>query len=179
MKILNKQDSFNQIKKLRLNRVPEIIATKNDLAKVEEFLDKNHAPIYVIRDIEHAMGRTFFVSSKEECLAKAKTYPSFFSLAVSIKSYPNRVLIGDVYVSGDSVDMTYSLSPDGNHRNLDESIYASLDENRLWDIPGFSDLIKYVTDKNLFDVIVEFAVYKNPVGVNKEKVIITELRTDY
>ena len=41
MKILNKQDSFNQIKKLRLNRVPEIIATKNDLAKVEEFLDKN------------------------------------------------------------------------------------------------------------------------------------------
>ncbi len=179
MKILNKQDSFNQIKKLGLNRVPEIIASKNDLVKVEEFLNKNPAPVYVIRDVEHAMGKTYFVTTKQDCLEKAKTYASLFSLAVSIKSYPNRVLTGDIYVSGDNVELTYSLQPDGTHRDLDQSIYASLDEDRLWNIPGFSDLIKYITDKNLFDIIVEFAVYKNPVGTNKEKVLITELRTDY
>ena len=43
MKIANKQDSFNQIKKLGLNRVPEIIATKNDRQKVEEFFNKYKA----------------------------------------------------------------------------------------------------------------------------------------
>lgn len=179
MKILNKQDSFNQIKKLGLNRVPEIIASKDDISKVEDFLNKNPAPVYVIRDAEHAMGKTYFVTSKEECIKKAKTYPSLFSLAVSIKSYPDRILTGDIFVSGDNVELTYSLSPDGTHRDLDKSLYGSLDEDALWAIPGFSDLIKYISDKNLFDIIVEFAVYRNKVGTNKEKVLITELRSEY
>lgn len=179
MKIINKQDSFQQIKKLGLNRVPEIIASKNDKQKVEEFLDKNKAAIYVLRDIKYAIGKTFFITSKEECMEKINLYDDLFSLAVSIKSYPGRILIGDIMVNGDNVELTYSLDENTTHRNLDNSIYSSLDKDELWEIPGFNELIKYITEKNLFNVIVEFAVYKNKVGTKKEKVLIVELRTEY
>ncbi len=179
MKIANKQDSFNQIKKLGLNRVPEIIATKNDKQKVEEFFSIYKAPVYVLRDVKHAMGKTYFIHDKDECLKHIDEYKDFFSLAVSIKSYPGRVLTGDIYISGDNVELTYSTDPEATSRTLDQSIFATIDDDRLWDVPGFSDLIKYVTANNLLDVIVEFAVYKSGVGTKKEKVVIVELRTDY
>lgn len=179
MKIANKQDSFNQIKKLGLNRVPEIIATKNDKQKVEEFFSKYKAPVYVLRDVKHAMGKTYFIHDKDECLKHIDEYKDFFSLAVSIKSYPGRVLTGDIYISGDNVELTYSTDPEATSRTLDQSIFATIDDDRLWDVPGFSDLIKYVTANNLLDVIVEFAVYKSGAGTKKEKVVIVELRTDY
>lgn len=179
MKIANKQDSFNQIKKLGLNRVPEIIATKNDRQKVEEFFNKYKAPVYVLRDVKHAMGKTYFIHDKNECFKHIDEYNDFFSLAVSIKSYPGRVLIGDIYISGDNVELTYSIDPEATARTLDQSIFSTIDDDRFWEVPGFSDLIKYITANNLFDVIVEFAVYKSGVGTKKEKVVIVELRTDY
>lgn len=179
MKILNKQDSFNQIKRLGLNRVPEIIATKQDYKKVEQFLDKYKAPVYVLRDVKHAMGKTLFLHSKEECLAHITDYDDLFSLAVSIKSYPERLLIGDIYVNNDMVELTYSTDSEATHRNLEKSIYSHIDDDHLWDIAGFSDIIKYVTANNLMGVIVEFAVYRNKVGTKKENVVIVELRTDY
>ena len=179
MKIANKQDSFNQIKKLGLNRAPEIVATKDEVERIEEFLNKNKGSVYVIRDLETAMGKYHFVKSKEECLKKIKEYKGKFSLAVSIKSYTGRVLTGDIFINGDNVELTYSLDPEATHRNLDQSLYAPLYDDKLWRIPGVSDLIKYITDKNLMNVIVEFAVYDNKVGSKKEKVLIVELRTDY
>ncbi len=179
MRIVNKQDSFNQIKKLGLNRVPEIIATKSEKELVEKFLDKNKAPVYVIRDVEHAMGKTYFVKSKEECLKKIGLYKGKFSLAVSLKSYPGRVLTGDIFVSGDNVQLSYSLEPEALHRDLENSVYANLCDDTLWRIPGFNDLIKYITDKNLMNVIVEFAVFDGKVGTKKENVLIVELRTEY
>lgn len=179
MKILNKKDSFNQIKRLGLNRVPEIIATKQDREKVEQFLDKYKAPVYVLRDVKHAMGKTLFLRSKEECLAHINDYSDLFSLAVSIKSYSGRVLVGDIFVDNDMVELTYSTDPEATHRNLEESIYASIDDDRLWNVPGFGDIMKYITANNLMGVIVEFAVYRSGVGTKKEKVVIVELRTDY
>lgn len=179
MKILNKQDSFNQIKRLGLNRVPEIIATKQDREKVEQFLDKYKASVYVLRDVKHAMGKTLFLHSKEECLAHINDYDDLFSLAVSIKSYFGRVLTGDIFVNNDMVELTYSTDPEATHRNLEDSIYASIDDDRLWNVPGFGDVMKYVTANNLMGVIVEFAVYRSGVGTKKEKVVIVELRTDY
>lgn len=80
MKIANKQDSFNQIKKLGLNRVPEIIATKNDRQKVEEFFNKYKAPVYVLRDVKHAMGKTYFIHDKNECFKHIDEYNDFFHL---------------------------------------------------------------------------------------------------
>jgi len=32
---------------------------------------------------------------------------------------------------------------------------------------------------NLYDVIVEFVIYRDSVGVNKERVLIVELRSEY
>lgn len=179
MKIASKQDSFNQIKKMRLNRVPEIITDNSNPNEVIAFMDKHPASTYVLRDVRYAIGKTFFITNKEECLEKIKKYDGLFSLAVSIKSYSGRKLIGDIFVSGDNVQLTYSTDENANHRNLEKSLYSNLYDDALWDIPGFNDLIKYITDKNLLNVIVEFAVYDHPVGTNKEKVLIVELRTDY
>ena len=39
--------------------------------------------------------------------------------------------------------------------------------------------INYIVIHNLYDVIVEYVVYDKPVGFNNDKVLITELRSDY
>ena len=89
-------------------------------------------------------------------------------------------MIGDILVSGDRVELTASTDSNANHRNADEiSIYSNLYDDKLWRIPGFNDLIKYIADKNLMDIIVEFVVFDHKVGTKKEKVLITELRTEY
>ena len=39
--------------------------------------------------------------------------------------------------------------------------------------------MRYISDHELYDVIVEFQVYDIKLGINKENVVITELRTGY
>lgn len=179
MKILNKTDSLNQIKRLGLNTVPEIVVSPNSLEKIDEFVKKYPASQYVLRDNSTALGK-YFYATKDEIKELAKNYTSPFSLAVSFYSYGGITLIGDILVSGDRVELTASTDSNANHRNADEiSIYSNLYDDKLWRIPGFNDLIKYIADKNLMDIIVEFVVFDHKVGTKKEKVLITELRTEY
>ena len=39
--------------------------------------------------------------------------------------------------------------------------------------------MRYIIDHELYDVIVEFAVYDCKLGINNENVVVTELRTSY
>ena len=179
MKILSKMDSLNQIKKLGLNTVPEIIIEPNDASKATTFMVKNPSSSYVLRNLSNPLGQ-FYYAKSEEVLDLIKTYSSSLSLAVSFSSYGDFVLIGDIFVSGDRVELTASTNKNANHRNADDiSLYTNMYDDQLWSIPGFNDLIKYVADKNLMDIIVEFVVFDHKVGTKKEKVLITELRTEY
>ena len=58
-------------------------------------------------------------------------------------------------------------------------MHTTIEDNKLWDIPGFSKIMRYITEHELYDVIVEFSVYDCKIGVNKENVVISELRTAY
>ena len=179
MKILNKTDSLNQIRKLGLNTVPEIVVSPSNLIKIDEFVKKYPASQYVLRDTSQPLGQ-YFYASKDGVKEIAKNFTSNFSLAVSFYSYGKFLLIGDIMISGDRVELTASTNNNSNHRNADEiSIYSNLYDDELWKIKGFSELAKYIADKNLMDIIVEFVVFDKKVGTKKEKVLITELRTEY
>ena len=179
MKILSKTDSLNQIKKMGLNSVPEIVVNPSDSDKVVSFMMKYPASEYVLRDVENPLGQ-FYYATQDEVLSLIKNYSTPFSIAVSFSSYGDFVLIGDIFVSGDRVELTASTNKNANHRSADDiSLYTNMYDDQLWEIPGFNDLIKYVADKNLLDIIVEFVVFDHKVGTKKEKVLITELRTEY
>ena len=97
------------------------------------------------------------------------------------------IIVGDIKVhkgfSGDTVDLTARTDSEATHRNIYENpeynLHASLEEDRVWKIPGFSKIMRYISDHELYDVIVEFAVYDCKLGINKDNVVITELRTAY
>ncbi len=179
MKILNKTDSLTQIKKLGLNTVPETVIAPNNIDKLQEFIKKYPAKQYVLRDVENPLGN-YYYANKDEIESISKKYTTSFSIAVSFYSYGELTLIGDIFVSGDKVELTASTNKNANHRNADDiSVFTNMYDDKLWKIPGFNDLIKYIADKNLMNLIVEFVVFDHKVGTKKEKVLITELRTEY
>ena len=53
------------------------------------------------------------------------------------------------------------------------------DDKTLNKIPCFDEVYKYIVDNKLQNIIVEFAYFDKPIGINKENIIIYELRTDY
>ena len=188
MIIRNKKESIEKIKELGLNTfVAEVIETEN-LEKIKKFFDENPAPEYVLRDPEKASGKFFFVKSLEECKAKLENYESKVTICVSYNGYKDDlVLLGDIIVKNefgnDVVDITARSDRDATHRNVYEkpefNYHTNLEDERLWNIPGFTKLMRYISEHELYDVIVEFAVFDCPVGNKREQVAVCELRSEY
>ena len=95
----------------------------------------------------------------------------------------NEYIIRDIFVKDNFVTLSASTSQNANHRNIyttpEISLSCELFDDRLWNVPGFEKLIDYINEHNLYEVIVEFAVFKNRVGTQKNNVVIIELRSDY
>ena len=97
------------------------------------------------------------------------------------------VLLGDICVkrdgSSEMVDITARDDEEATHRNVYENpkynLHASLEDDRPWKLPGFSKLMRYISEHELYNIIVEFVVYACKVGVHKENVAIIEVRTTY
>ena len=53
------------------------------------------------------------------------------------------------------------------------------DDKALDKIPDFDFLYEYIFKHNLVDIIVEFALFNIPLGINNERIVIFELRTHY
>ena len=183
MKIISKEESSKIIARLNLNGVPEIVLHKFNKKLIEEFCDKFVVSKYILRDLENPIGQYYFCKNKTECCICAKNYKGTFSLGVSCFAYKNIVLLGDIQVKKDSVTLVARTDENANHRNIYDqteiNFTTTLDDEKLWDIQGFDLLIKYILDHNLYDVIVEFVVFDRNVGVNNEKVLIVELRSEY
>ena len=183
MKILSKAHSANIISKLNLNRVPEVICKIYETSVIQSFCDKYISKKYILRDLENPSGKYFFCNNKEECLSYAKQYLGAFSLAVSCFAYENIVLLGEILLTKDGVTIVGGNTKDINHRNAyQKSIIntcTTLNDDKIWEVDGVEDLIDYIVKHNLYDVIVEYVVYDKPVGINNEKVLIVELRSDY
>lgn len=188
MYVKTKKESIEKIKELKLNHFKEEVFGINDFERIKLFFLQNPAKEYCLRDGKNTSGKFFFVSSYEECLQKLIEYKGFITLCVSANEYDdNIILLGDIKVKKgfetDIVDLTARTDKNADHRNIYEepeyNIHTTLDDDKIWDIPGFSKIISYIAKYELYDVVVEFAVYDCPVGINNENVAIFELRSDY
>lgn len=188
MIIRNKSESLQYLEKLGVNYFPEQVFNPKDeniMGKIHQFFEDNEAERYVLRDISKAQGRTFFNISKNEVYQNIKTYDDKFSIAVSSKNYGEYVLIGDIYIS-DTLDNFWLLASDNPKYNTravlkDPKWNLATDyyDRRIKNIPNIEKIIDYIFEHDLFNVVIEFAVYPERVGKNKEYVAIFELRTNY
>lgn len=183
MNIKSKKESVRLIKELGLNGVPEEIISSYDESKIREFCSKYPAPIYILRDLYHPNGKYYLCYGVEECLLHAKNYESDFLLGVSVSSYEGKVLLGDILINKEKIVLTARTDKNSHHRNIYSEPEISLNtdwfDKKLWDIKGASSLIEYLVKHSLYDVIVEFVVYDNNVGIKNDKILIVEFRDNY
>lgn len=186
--IKNKKDSIIKMKELKLNYFPLDYFSTEDINGIRAFFEKYTAKEYVLRTINKAKGQYFYVYSFQEAVEKLKNFDKELTISVSYNPYKeNIVLVGDIKVhkgyDGETVDLTARTDQDATHRNIYENpqynLHASLEDDKVWRIPGFSKIMRYIIDHELYDVIVEFAVYNCKLGINNENVVVTELRTGY
>ena len=186
MIVKNKKDAIEKIKKLKLNYFPlEVFDVKNQNA-IKAFFKKFNAEEYVLRDPTKTNAKFYFVKNFDEAMAILPKFKTEVTIDVSYRPFKDFiVLVGDIkiYKNTNMVDLTARTDTEATNRNIYEkpeyNLHASLDEERVWRIPGFDKIVRYISDHQLFDVIVEFGVYDCKLGVNKENVVISEIRTDF
>lgn len=97
----------------------------------------------------------------------AKEYSKAFSLAVSCFAYENIVLLDEIYLTKDNVTIVGGNAKGVVHRNVYQNAIinttTTLDDDKIWEVDGVEEIITYVVNHNLYDVIVEFVVYDKPI----------------
>ena len=183
MKISNKLESYDKIIELNLNRFPEKVFKANQLDEVVHFIQQYPADYYAIRDKSKAGGVFKLAVKKEDVLSEVLGY-ELFSINVSSFNYvDNQLLVGEICVGNNEVSAILSTnskySVRDTLRNPDFNFVASIFDERLNNVPYFDNVYKYIVENKLQNVIVEFAYFNKPVGINNEHIIIYELRTEY
>ena len=186
--IKDKKDAIIKMKEMRLNYFPVEVFSVTDKEGIKAFFDKYKAEEYVMRNPSRTNAKFYFVKDYDEAI---KTLPKFkkeVTIDVSYRPYKEDiVLVGDIKIhkgwGAGTVDLTARTDIEATNRNIYENpeynLHASLDEDRVWRIPGFDKIARYISDHELYDVIVEFSVYSCKLGINKENVVISELRTAF
>lgn len=182
-KIENKIDSYNLILTLGLNKLPEILLPEFDEKKIVSFMQKYPAETYAIRDRNKSGSKKFRPLVKPDKVLGYCAKLKNFSINVS-DMYKYQVLTGEVRVSvWGEISLAVSSNPTLNARdgaqNADYNFTSTIFDHRLKRILGMNDVINYLFEHELFDVVVEFASYDRPVGTKNEKVVVFELRTSY
>lgn len=184
MKIKTKLESYNKIKELDLNRLPEEIFTEKQLDSVKDFLDMYPAEYYAIRDKSKAGGVFKLAVKKQDIWDEIKGYKLFSINVSSINYSKNQLLVGEIMIGKDAVVWAI-LSKNPNYsvrdaiRKPDYNLSTNLFDKTLDEIPGFNQIYEYIVKNKLMNTIVEFAYFDIPVGVNNENIVVYEVRTDY
>ena len=184
MIIKNKIESMKLINELGLNKFPEQLFNKNEEDKVKKFIECYPAKYYAIRDKSKTRGIFKLKVSADRIFDEIKDY-NLYSINVSSINYvDNQLLVGEIEIlSNGEVYAILSTNPAASVRdvitNPDFNFKTTLFDKKLNEIPYFDYIYKYISDNNLYDLIVEFALFNKNVGINNEKIIVYELRTDY
>ncbi|HHT97575.1 MAG TPA: hypothetical protein GXZ90_06745, partial [Clostridiales bacterium] len=93
----------------------------------------------------------------------------------------NLILQGDISLDKQfnllaSLDNTKNISNRQAMTNPRYTVEQSLIERREPSIKGLTKVIDFMVENMLFDVIMEFTLFSEPVGTNKEDIIVWELR---
>lgn len=186
--IKNKKDSIEIMKQLNLNYFPLQVFDKTDITAIKNFIVQYPSQEYVVRTTDKAKGDFYFVKSYDEIELLLNKFEKNITISVSYNPYKKYlVLVGDIRIEkkdGDViVEITARSDKNATHRNIYEkpeyNYICSLQDDRLWAIKGFEEIVGYIVKNNLLGCIVEFAVYSKELGINKEKVVISEIRTNY
>jgi len=182
MTLDNKMTSYHKRVSLGLNRFPEVLICNGEFYKVDAFLDKYDAKYYAVRSID-IVGYKSKIKILKESVALEVVNHNNFSLSVSSHNYDDALLlIGDVKIDyDDNVWLLASTDeyPKISKNNPDYNLSTTVFDKKLNNVRGFDSLFSYIVEHGLVNVIVEFAVYDEPVGICNEKVIVFEIRTDY
>lgn len=184
MNINSKIESSRKIKELKLNKFPEQIFKIGEEKKIIEFLNRNPAVYYAIRDKSKSGGVFKLKVTADKVLEEIDGY-NIFSINVSSANYiNNQLLVGEIEIlSNGEVYTTLSLDPTASVRDAihkpDFNLKTTIFDKKLKNIPYFDVIYKYISDNNLYDIIVEFALFDKNVGEKQEKIIVYELRTNY
>lgn len=188
MIIRNKLESLLTIQRLGLNFFPEKVFNPDDKElkyRLRCFVEENNVELYVLRDYQKSQGNAFFNVYKNAICKYAKKYSSYFSVAVSSRNYGKYTLIGDIYISKTLDTFMFFASDNPNYSTRDViknpkwNFCTDYYDKKIKYIPNIDRIIDYIFKYNLFDIIVEFAVYPHRVGKKDEYVVVFELRTKY
>lgn len=182
--ITNKIESIQAIEDLSLNKFPEQLFKKGQTKEIKAFLEKYPAKYYAIRDKSVAGGIFKLKVEYDKVLQEIEEY-NLFTINISSANYvDNQQLVGEIEIlSNGEVYAILSTDPTASVRdalrNPTFNLKTDIFDKRLDEIPHFDFIYQYLIEKKLQDVIVEFAIFDKDVGINKEKIIIYELRTKY
>lgn len=184
MFIKNKLESMKKISELGLNKFPEQLFKAGEQEKVREFLTCYPAQYYAIRDKSKAGGIFKLKVAANDVLAEINDY-DLFTINVSSANYvENQLLVGEIQIlSNGEVYATLSVDPTASVRdalrNPTFNLKTDIFDKKLNKIPHFDLIYEYIITHNLQNVIVEFALFDQEVGIRKERIIVYELRTHY
>lgn len=184
MIIKNKLESIDKINELGLNKFPEELFKKNDDERIKKFIENYPVNYYAIRDRSKASGNFKLKVDFDKVLEEIKEY-NLFTINVSSANYVNnQLLVGEIeFLSNNELYATLSIDPTASVRdalrNPTFNLKTDIFDKKLNKIPHFDYIYQYITNNNLQNVIVEFALFNKEVGIKKEKVIVYELRTHY
>ncbi len=185
IKISNKLESINYINKFKLNKFADCLFKENESDKVLKFLSDNNVKYYALRDKSRVKSNYFNLKVKKEDILNEIQNLKLFTLNVSSYNYKeNQLLVGEILLKSDgSIYLLASKNKDFSLRdveiNPDYNLNTDINDKKLKYIIGLKEIINYIINKKLEDIIVEFTVFDTEVGINNEKVIIWELRTNY
>lgn len=184
-KVTNKLESYNLINRLGLNKLPEIYVEKFDENKVMEFLRQYPSDFYAVRDRNKSGSKYFKLFVKRDEILDYVRGRDRFSINISGPSVANhQLLTGEIKLAlnGD-FSLTASKDKQASARSAvdkpDYNFTSNISEHKNRLIPGFDYLIDYLFEHELFDAIIEFAVFDTNLGTKGEKVVVFEIRTDY
>lgn len=185
MLIKNKLESIRIIKELKLNSFPEKLFKKGDINEIKEFLENYPADYYAIRskEIVGCKDNNFKVPVTDVFTEINK----FNLFAINVSSYnytSNLILIGDIRIgSKNEVWFIGTTNPNFTGKMAEKypefNYSTDIFDKRLDKIPDFDLIYDYIVSHNLLDVIVEFAIYNKPVGIQKQQIIVFEIRTEF
>lgn len=184
MIIKNKLESINKINELKLNKFPEQLFRENEETKVQKFLNYYPVKFYAIRDKSKYGGIFKLKVDSNKVLEEVKKY-NLFTINVSSANYvDNQLLVGEIeFLSNGEVYAILSIDPTASVRdalsNPTFNLKTDIFDKHLNKIPHFNYIYQYISNNNLYDIIVEFALFDKNVGIKNEKIIVYELRTHY
>lgn len=184
MEIRNKLESVSKIKELDLNRFPEQTFKQGEEEKVKKFLHEYPVSFYAIRDKSKSGGLFKLKVERDKVLEEIKGY-ELFSINVSSTNYgESQILVGEImFLSNGEVYATLSTNPNYSVRDaLRDPMFnlkTDIMDDQLDEIPHLDVLYDYIVSHELMDVIVEFSLFDQNVGIHQEKIVIYELRTNY